>query len=252
MKTINLQPSLGILLQCFLRTYLVGASFNTRGLQNVGMAYAMDPGLKKFYSDPKQLRQARKRYLKIYNTHPFWSPLFVGCFLFLESRIAKGLFSAGSFNNVKQTVTYTLSAIGDSFFGGSLLVFWSLSTCCLLVYELKVLAWSWLIFLFLALQVFKICTFWWGFRQGLGFLQRLQKWRLIDWGGRIKVANAILVLILWYAIYPFSFHPALFSLWTALVGLIAWAVTSNFLPRSVLALVLAGGLWGWTWLSALW
>ena len=31
-----------ILLQVFLRTYLVGATFNTRGMQNVGLAFIMN------------------------------------------------------------------------------------------------------------------------------------------------------------------------------------------------------------------
>ena len=29
------------LLRCFLRCYLIGAAYNTRGLQHVGLAYAM-------------------------------------------------------------------------------------------------------------------------------------------------------------------------------------------------------------------
>lgn len=244
-----MQPSLGILFKCFFRTYLVGASFNTRGLQNVGLAYAMDPGLQKLYPDPGQLRQARKRYLKIYNSHPFWAPLFVGCFLFLELRIAQGLFAARSFTEIKQTATYTLSAIGDSFFGGSILVFWALSTCCLMVYGQNSLAWIWLVFLFCSLQIFKVCTFWWGVRQGLGFLQRLQRLRLIDLGERVKIVNAILVLILWQSIYPFALNPVIFSFWTALAGLGGFLVISNFLPRTILILFLACGLWVWTWLG---
>lgn len=37
-----------ILLRVFLRTYMVGATFNTKGMQNVGLAYVMDPGCARF------------------------------------------------------------------------------------------------------------------------------------------------------------------------------------------------------------
>ena len=49
-----------ILLRIFLRTYMVGATFNTKGMQNVGLAYIMDPGLRALYAaDPRALRRAR-------------------------------------------------------------------------------------------------------------------------------------------------------------------------------------------------
>ena len=41
------------LLSCFWRTYLVGAGFNTRGLQNIGLSYAMDPGLRAIHDGEK-------------------------------------------------------------------------------------------------------------------------------------------------------------------------------------------------------
>ena len=61
--------------QVFLRSYLIGACFNTRGLQNVGLAYAIDPGLKAIHAEPIALQQARKRSLQVFNTHPYWTCL---------------------------------------------------------------------------------------------------------------------------------------------------------------------------------
>lgn len=184
------------LLRIFLRTYLVGATFNTRGMQNVGLACIMEPGLRELYgSDPAALQSARARYLKHYNTHPYWTPLLVGIFLSMEKKIAQGLLQPDILPQLRTTTVYTLSALGDSFFRGSLLIMWSLVAVNLAVgaqYWLMVL---WLLLCVAGLQAFKAYTFGRGYAQGLSFLQRLKSWNLIDWGRRIKLVNGVLVAI---------------------------------------------------------
>lgn len=105
-----------VLLRIFLRTYVVGATFNTKGMQNVGFALVMEPGLVDLYGhDPAALQRARSRYLKHYNTHPFWTPLLAGIFLSMEKKIASGLLPADILLKLRSTTVYTLSALGDSF-----------------------------------------------------------------------------------------------------------------------------------------
>lgn len=190
------------LISCFLRTYLVGAAFNTRGMQNIGLSYAMEPGLSALYDDAKRLRRARKRYLRHYNTHPFWSPMLVGFFLFLEVKIAQNILSEESLSEIKETTVYTLSAIGDAFFGGSLFVFWSLSTALLALNGLVGWALGWTVLWLVCFQLFKGYTFLHGLKDGLSFLQRLKRWDMINWSGRVKIANALLLVILWISIFP--------------------------------------------------
>ncbi|MFO8032840.1 MAG: PTS system mannose/fructose/sorbose family transporter subunit IID [Desulfohalobiaceae bacterium] len=226
------------LLHCFWRTYFIGANFNTRGLQNLGLAYAMDPGLKMLYPGPAELKQARKRYLSLFNSHPYWVPLLVGYFLFLESRIAKGLLPAQAMNKVKNTTAYTLSAIGDSFFGGSVLVLWSLVCCLVLIQGWYWLALLWFVFCFLLLQAFRLLTFWLGWLRGLTFLQQLKGLNLINWGQRVKVLNAGLIVLLWYNIYPLSREGPLFLLVTALAGGLVFLVYRRILFREVLLFLL--------------
>jgi PTS system mannose-specific IID component len=119
------------LCRSFFRSYLVAAAFNTRGLQNIGLAYAMEPGLRAIHSDPEAFDQAMKRHLEVYNSHPMWAPLLIGIFLSVESKIAKGLVPATMLEDIKTTMAYTLSAVGDSLFGGSLLGLWGLGAACL-------------------------------------------------------------------------------------------------------------------------
>ncbi len=192
-----------VVFSVFFRTYLVGAAFNTRGLQNIGLAYVMEPGLRVLYQG-KGLQRARKRYLALYNTHPFWTPMLAGIFLFLEQKIARGLIPVQMQSQLRSTVSYTLSGIGDSFFSGSFFIFCSLvsiSFCLLSWYPAMFVFWA---VCFVLLQAIKVYTFYLGLSQGLECLQRLQHWDLINRSGYLKIVNACLLPVIWYLFLPLN------------------------------------------------
>lgn len=220
--------SLKALISCFLRSYLTGAAFNTRGMQNIGLGYAIDPGLQEIYSDPVSLQKARRRHIRLYNTHPLWNPLLIGLFLALESKISRNLFPAPTMPRVKSTLVFTLSAIGDSFFSGSFLVTWSLTTILLLFLDLHTLAVLLALGVFLLIQLFKLYTFYMGATQGLIFINRLKKWNLINWGSRLKICNAFLVLAFWLVIWPFNWQLYNF-IPVAAVGLVLTCLYRNIM-----------------------
>lgn len=226
------------LLSCFLRCYMIGAAYNTRGLQHVGLAFAMEPALTVLYPDPAERDQVFKRYLKLYNTHFFWTPLIVGLFLSLEVKISQGLVPAEMLDNVKTTTAFTLSAIGDTFFSASLMGLWALTGACLAAGGQYGLVAALAICLFVAAQVFKILTFRAGYREGFQVLRRLKKWDLVNLGRRIKVANAVLLTVFWFLARPVAGTQTLAD--AALVGILAvWAATRPALSREVALLVLA-------------
>ncbi|MFP4034147.1 MAG: PTS system mannose/fructose/sorbose family transporter subunit IID [Desulfovermiculus sp.] len=233
------------LFRCFWRTYLIGANFNTRGLQNIGLSFAMEPGLRAIHASESALQAARTRYVGLFNTHPYFMPLLVGAFLFLEKNIAQGMIPSTAQNTFQNTATYTLSALGDSVFGGSLLVFWSLCMTLFLVAGWYGAATFWFVLFFLGLQIFKGITFWLGFSQGLAFFQRLRQMNLMYWGYWIKVANAVCILALWSLIYPFPLHPLWFAGLTSAMGGAGWLIYRGMLPREVIvtACLLGWGVW---------
>lgn len=207
----------------FVRCYMAGVGFNTRGMQNVGLTFAMEPGLFAIHDDPKQLKAARKRYVSHYQSHPFWLPCLVGIYLNVEATIAAGRFPPKMLAKVKDTTAYTLSAIGDSLFVGSLLIFWALSTICLLLLDQHGLALAEGVAFFTGLQVFRIYTFVCGVRYGFKFLERLKRWDLINWGQRIKYVNAGLLVCLWAIIWP---RPMVW--WEWVIGVSALMVCGRF------------------------
>lgn len=236
-------------MSCFFRCYLIGAAYNTRGLQHVGLAYAMEPGLVAIYPEQEQRTQVWPRYLKLYNTHFFWTPLLVGLFLSLEEKIAQGVAPAEMLDNVKTTTAFTLSAIGDTFFSASLMGLWGLSAACLVAdghYQaLAVLAGT----LFVAVQVFKALTFIAGYREGFQVLRRIRRWDLVNLGRRVKVANAFLLAVFWLLILPWGGVAGSMADAT-LVGVLAvWAATRPAVSREIVLLALAAG---WIALRSMW
>lgn len=196
----------------------MGACFNTRGMQNVGLALCMEPGLRELYPDQEELQRARRRYVKLYNTHPYWTPLIVGLFLFFERKIADGVMPASSLPKVKTTTVYTLSAIGDSLFSGSVMVLWSLVAVMLLLQGWHGAALVWGGGAWLALQLFKGYTFCRGVSEGIGVLHRLRSWNLMDWSGRIKLVNGLLMAGIWVVLFPL---PLTWLNWCAGAGILS-------------------------------
>jgi len=250
---VLMKKEVRVLLRCFFRSYLIGAAYNTKGLQNLGLLYVMEPGLRLFYKDhPRGYMEARKRYLDLYNSHPYFLPFLVGYFLFLESRIAQGLVAPDGLKAVKQTSAYTLSAIGDSFFGGSLFVFWSLVEVLFILYGMHFLVLLWPIIFFVLLQLFRFFLFWRGWKRGLSFLQGLKALDLVSWSHWIKILNAFLLVLIWKRLCLFSPYPHILLFFSGGICLGIMAFVGNRYDRAREFLVIGGivfliffyGFWG--------
>ncbi len=231
----GLIPSL--LLRCFLRTYLVGAAYNPRGLQNIGFTFALEPALAALYGEGSSLRAARMRYVRHYNCHPFWTPMLLGIFLHTEAAIAEGTMRPAMLSALQETTTNALSAIGDSLFSGSLLVTWALAASCFVLAGEPLAAGLLTLGLFLALQIFKAVTFIAGLRKGLAILVALRRFDLINWGEFIKCCNAVLLAVFLHFALPEASVPA----WAGVVLyllLAGWVVGKLHAPRVFAALLL--------------
>lgn len=232
-------------LPCLLRTWLVGAAMTTRGMQHIGLLYALDPGLQAIYSDPQALAQARQRYSEHVNTHPFMAPLFIGMLLSLEKHIAMGAVDPENIAALKNTAATTLSALGDSFFSGTVLVFWALSTTLLLQMEYTSLAIGLTVSIFLLQAAFRVATFVMGVRIGLGALSVLKRMDLINHGDLLKLVNAALLsLCIWHLAPVVPPHDLLSPFGLGLLGLGAGAfmVGRLHVPRLLLPYVALGCL----------
>jgi len=104
----------------FFRSFLLQASWNPQGMQNLGLAYAVYPALKELYPDLDRRAAAVRRHLTFFNTHPYLAAAMVGGVLFHEQRIARGLEGPETVANFKAALMGPLAALGDGFFWLSL------------------------------------------------------------------------------------------------------------------------------------
>ncbi len=194
--------------QCLWRSWSVGSAMSTHHMQRVGLLYALDPALRALYAGTDDLRLARQRYLQNVRTHTVMAPLLVGVFIALEEQVAQHKVPAKVLQSLLHTTATTLSAIGDSFFSGTYLVFWALGCFLCFLYGVplgslesslvqeNLVIWPvllWTGFLLALVTVFRVYTFYLGVHKGIAALQMLGKLNLINWAERIKVCNAVLI-----------------------------------------------------------
>jgi PTS system mannose-specific IID component len=177
-----------------------------------------------------------------YNCHPFLTPLAAGIFLHCESAIAAGLFPESVLVGIKDSVTNTFSALGDSLFSASLLVSWAFVAAILVVMGQGAAMMCMTAALLLALQAFKLATFILGLRYGFAVLLRLMQWNAINWGVALKRVNAVLLCVLAVWIFQPWRNPGLWGILVCVLAPAAWTVWRLSFPRCALTVALAA-LW---------
>jgi PTS system mannose-specific IID component len=106
----------GVRARVFLRSLLLQAAWNRRGMQNLGFEYAIAPALDVLYPEPERRREAAARHLGFFNCHPYMAAAILGGTIHHEERVARGEEPPASPLRYKQTLQGPLAAIGDGFF----------------------------------------------------------------------------------------------------------------------------------------
>ncbi len=105
-----------------LRSFLLQAAWNYKGLQNLGFLYALKPVLRKLYPGRRQRTKAYGRYKGNMQTHPYFASLLLGLAVRVEEERARLGVRAKvrEEEDVTRDVAGVLSYIGDSLFWASL------------------------------------------------------------------------------------------------------------------------------------
>ncbi len=104
------------LARVFVRSLFIQATWNRRGMQNLGFAYAIEPALRALYREPAACEEALHRHLGFFNCHPYMGAAILGGTIHHEERVAAGLEPPDGPVRYKQTLQGPLAAIGDGFF----------------------------------------------------------------------------------------------------------------------------------------
>jgi PTS system mannose-specific IID component len=191
-----------VLAQVLWRSLFLQASWNPRGMQNLGLAYALFPALKVLYPEEPNLSAAVKRHLVFFNTHPYAAAAIVGGVLFHEERIARGEEGPERVVAFKAGLMGPLAALGDGFFWLSLKPAVG-AVCAAMVPLLH--AWAAVLFLVLYNTVhftLRARLFWIGLKQGDQLVETLARANFPARGARLRTLAAACAggLAAWLAI----------------------------------------------------
>ena len=99
------------------RSMFLQGSWNYERMQNGGWAYSLIPALKKLYPSGEEAKEALKRHLEFFNTHPYVAAPIIGVTLALEEERANGAdIDDAAIQGVKVGMMGPLAGIGGPVF----------------------------------------------------------------------------------------------------------------------------------------
>ncbi|HLL05438.1 MAG TPA: PTS system mannose/fructose/sorbose family transporter subunit IID [Myxococcaceae bacterium] len=179
-----------VLLRVFLRSLFLQASWNPKGMQNLGLAYCLYPALEQLYPKKEDQEAAVRRHLVFFNTHPYVAAAIVGGVLNHEQRIARGEETPDKVVAFKAALMGPLAALGDGFFWLSLKPAVG-AVCAALVPVLH--AWAALLFLVLYNGVhltLRARFYWMGLSLGDRLVEAVARANLPTRGARLRSVAA--------------------------------------------------------------
>lgn len=105
----------------FLRSNLFQGSWNFERMQALGFCFCMVPVIKRLYPENNDARrQAIKRHLEFFNTHPYVAAPVLGVTLAMEEQRANGAeIDDAAINGIKVGLMGPLAGVGDPIFWGT-------------------------------------------------------------------------------------------------------------------------------------
>ena len=183
------------LIKVFLRSLFIQASFNFRGMQNLGFAFAMVPVAERFGNDKQRITGFLTRHLQSFNTHPYLAASIIGSVVSIEESLDAGNDGAEAVA-LKNVLMGPYAAIGDSFFWGALKPF---AAICGVLMAVQGFLWAPLLFFFLYTPAHlwvRIKGFLAGYRrgkQGIDFIRMLD---MPGIAGKLRIISPVLLGIL--------------------------------------------------------
>jgi PTS system mannose-specific IID component len=223
------------LARCFWRSLFIQATWNRRGLQNLGFAYCIEPALRDLYPDPEARREALRRHIGFFNCHPYTAAAILGGAIFHEARTAEGAEPPTASLAYKQTLQGPLAALGDGFFWtalrplfgalaalGALVIGWPAIVAALVLYNVIHLA--------LRIGLFRD-----GYLKGDAMIGDIARLSLPVVAERLRAAGAVLCglsggLLLARGAGHFSIVPAAIAAGAAALGYWALGRGARLLP----------------------
>ncbi|MGV8081026.1 MAG: PTS system mannose/fructose/sorbose family transporter subunit IID [Syntrophales bacterium] len=106
------------LIEVFVRSFLIQASFNYWRMQNLGFAFSMIPVIRRLSRERREVSELLNRHLRRFHTHPCMTPSILGSVVRIEET---GGDAAGPDSSaLKESLMGPYAALGDPLFWGGL------------------------------------------------------------------------------------------------------------------------------------
>ncbi len=177
------------MLAVFCRSLLLQASWSFERMQSLGFAYAIEPVLKKLYSDKAEYEARLKLHMSYFNTQPYLASFILGASVRLEQDRASGHNTSADVAGLKSSLMAPLGALGDSFFWGSLKPMAAVVAAAFLITGVW---WAPFLFLFmyntwhLGLRFFAL---YWGYMSSGDAVDLMNRYRFTRLAKRFKVIS---------------------------------------------------------------
>ena len=105
----------------FIRSNLFQGSWNFERMQAMGYAFSMVPVIRRLYPENnEERRQAIKRHMEFFNTHPYMAAPILGVTCAMEEQRANGAaIDDGAINGIKVGLMGPLAGVGGPIFWGT-------------------------------------------------------------------------------------------------------------------------------------
>ncbi len=107
------------LFQVAFRSFFLQASWNYRGMMNVGALHALKPALDQIHPPGPARKAAYTRHLEYFNTNPYLSTIVLGVIIALEERLSRGEIKEDIIQDTREGLMTACAAVGDGFFWDS-------------------------------------------------------------------------------------------------------------------------------------
>lgn len=106
----------------FIRSNIFQGSWNFERMQALGFCFSMIPVIRRLYPrNSKDQKEAIKRHLEFFNTHPYFSAPILGVTMAMEEQKANGVTTIdnASINGLKVGLMGPFAGVGDPIFWGT-------------------------------------------------------------------------------------------------------------------------------------
>ena len=187
-----------LLFKVALRSFLLQASWNYRGMMSMGFLYSIAPGLDSIYEDKNARELAYMRHFEYLNTNPYFASIVMGVVLSLEEKYKNGekVVDPEVIHNTKEALMTSLAAIGDGLFWDSWRPYVAALAVIFAAANYSITPFIFLFIYNIPHLYFRFAGIYWGYEDGMNVIRRLKNYKFPQIRQTLRIGTLVLLAYL--------------------------------------------------------